>query len=150
LNESAEVFPPDQDFAEIEIDWQRAYQIPKVGQYFSGDWSSLPSLLEMNGYDLILAAETIFSPSSYEKHAKVISHSLRRSPSSVALIACKNYYFGCGGSSNCFRNYLEAYMDGQNNARFVTALEATFDSGNGVRREVISVKFVDKGLEAVR
>lgn len=134
-------YAPDQggtDFEEIEISWDRMDQVPRLGRCYYGDWSELPYLLEEKSYDIILAAETIFSPLSYRKHADVILRGLRRHPDAVVLIACKSYYFGCGGSVKDFRQYLESRIGGE---RLITKVEAIFGGEHGgVRREIISIR----------
>lgn len=50
--------------------------------------------------DLILAAETTYSPESSQDTAYLLLHHLK--PNGIGLVACKRYYFGVGGGSDEF------------------------------------------------
>jgi hypothetical protein len=52
-------------------------------------------------YNVVLAAETIYSPDAYPKHVAILRHCLKP-PHGVALIAAKSYYFGVGGGTRLF------------------------------------------------
>lgn len=70
--------------------------------FISGSWSpQLASLIPPSAPDmgtLILAAETIYSPSSTEAFVALMVQILRRTHMSKAVIAAKRIYFGVGGS----------------------------------------------------
>eukprot|EP00887_Chlorella_sp_A99_P007184 scaffold2.g7184.t1 len=74
---------------------------PPPARFFSGSWASLEGLLARGGlaggYDLVLTAETIYSPAAAAALLACVGACLRR-PGGVALVAAKAYYFGCGGS----------------------------------------------------
>ncbi len=86
-----------------------------------------------HGFDVILSADTIYSPSSTRRLWKLVSEQLRRG--GTALIAAKSYYFGVGGSVADFRSLVDA--DG----RFECKGVRTFEDGASNRREVLSVRW---------
>ncbi|KAK3797678.1 hypothetical protein RRG08_054697 [Elysia crispata] len=77
-------------------------------RYLSGDWSSLSQLLqkEKQIYDVILTAETIYSPENYSSLHDVFHTSL--SANGVVVVAAKVYYFGVGGGTDGFIEYVES------------------------------------------
>ncbi|GFR59794.1 histidine protein methyltransferase 1 homolog [Elysia marginata] len=76
--------------------------------YFSGEWSSFSQLLQKKKqiYDVILTAETIYSPENYSSLHDVFSAALAHN--GVIVIAAKVYYFGVGGSTDGFLEYVES------------------------------------------
>ena len=58
------------------------------------------------GFDGLLSADTIYSPSATPRLWKLLSSQLR--PGGLALIAAKSYYFGVGGSVASFKALAEA------------------------------------------
>lgn len=71
---------------------------------FSGDWDSFeaPEACDLPGFDVILTAETVYSPAAAHKLARCISRILAKSNGSVAWVAAKSYYFGVGGGTMAF------------------------------------------------
>ena len=74
--------------------------------FFGGGWDSFPAHLEStlpdlkNNVDLILTSETIYSSAS---HAPLLNNiKFLLSKAGVALVAAKNFYFGCSGTMNEF------------------------------------------------
>lgn len=82
--------------------WSAQHTLPpqRPVRFFSGSWDGLAGLLEQKGlagsYDLVLTAETIYSPEATRSLLQCIKRCLRR-PSGVALVAAKSHYFGVGG-----------------------------------------------------
>ena len=106
---------------------------------------SLPNSLPRDGkFDIILAAETTYSPEAARDTAAIISKHLRHN-TGVAYIATKRYYFGVGGGSDCFREHLTKFSDPKNTTTFEVKTLAVFDDGAGNIRELLSV--VQKGLD---
>ena len=70
--------------------------------FLSGPWSQkLANLIPDSGVEMgsvILAAETIYSPSSTEAFVDLLCMLLKRVKMSKAMIAAKRMYFGVGGS----------------------------------------------------
>lgn len=67
-----------------------------------GTFSKLP----MDGlFELILAAETLYTPKTCKETAYLIDRHL--SSSGTALVSTKRYYFGVGGGADAFRDFAE-------------------------------------------
>lgn len=70
--------------------------------FISGPWSpALTSLIPESAPDmgsLILASETIYSPSSTAIFVELLVDLLRRTKMTKAIVAAKRFYFGVGGS----------------------------------------------------
>ncbi|CAI5499218.1 unnamed protein product [Closterium sp. Naga37s-1] len=81
------------------------------------------------GYDIILTAETVYSPRSMAKLLALVSKCLRR-PHGVLYVAGKKHYFGVGGGTRQFKilveqqgllhgHLLKEVVDGSSNVREV-------------------------------
>ncbi|KAK9720787.1 hypothetical protein K7432_003890 [Basidiobolus ranarum] len=104
-------------------------------QFFSGDWESLPTLLnltEENKYDVLLTSETIYSVESHGKLYGLIKALLKRG--GVAYVAAKSMYFGCDGSVLLFRQLVE--REGQFKVTTVYTVEER------VRREILALEWL--------
>lgn len=64
-------------------------------RYFYGPWGDVSHL---GTFDLVLTSETIYNPENYS----ALLTAIWTSQAKVALVACKNYYFGVGGGSELF------------------------------------------------
>jgi SAM-dependent methyltransferase len=95
-----------------------------------GDWLGIDALLPVQGYDLILASETIYRPESYAVMTAIIKHAL--APQGTALIAAKDYYFGLGGSVDQFTRHISTAQTGLD-----VALARHFD--DGVARSILRI-----------
>eukprot|EP00658_Telonema_sp_P-2_P015571 TRINITY_DN16006_c0_g1_i1.p1 TRINITY_DN16006_c0_g1~~TRINITY_DN16006_c0_g1_i1.p1 ORF type:complete len:283 (-),score=58.31 TRINITY_DN16006_c0_g1_i1:337-1185(-) len=95
-------------------------------RFFSGDWGSLPEVLGGCKYDLILTSDTLYSPESLKSLGAVLGQLL--APGGVALVAAKSYYFGVGGGTDMFVDWVhtntklkvevaKTYQDGATNVR---------------------------------
>lgn len=60
---------------------------------------------EIDPFDLIVSAETIYATPQIEKISDVLRATLRR-PSGIALLAAKRFYFGTGGGVEPFLEHL--------------------------------------------
>ena len=106
---------------------------------------ALPNSLPKDGkFDIILAAETTYSPEAARDTAEILSKHLKHN-TGVAYIATKRYYFGVGGGSDCFRDHLTKFNDAMNTTRLELETLAVFDDGAGNIRELLSV--VQKRLD---
>ncbi|RUS80020.1 hypothetical protein EGW08_012228 [Elysia chlorotica] len=101
-------------------------------RYFSGDWSSLSQLLQQEKqiYDVILTAETIYSSENYPSLHDVFSTSL--SSNGIIVVAAKVYYFGVGGGTDGFIEYVESRK------RFTAEIVHTIKTG--VPRKIIILR----------
>lgn len=117
-------------------------------RFLGGDWSSLSraaSLLEPGAFDVVLAAETVYEPSSFEKHVEILRRAVRRKTttkkeSGVALVAAKSYYFGVGGGARSFRARLE------NDGDFAVECVQTLSDGASNVREILKVTWAEQGV----
>ena len=68
----------------------------------SGDWEAASEMLNRHApaaFDVIVSAETFYTPLVTEKLLRTIQrHLAQQSPGAVAIVAGKRYYFGTGGS----------------------------------------------------
>lgn len=117
-------------------------------RFLGGDWGSLSraaSLLEPGAFDVVLAAETVYEPSSFEKHVEILRRAVRRKTtgeekeSGVALVAAKSYYFGVGGGARSFRARLE------NDGDFAVECVQTLSDGASNVREILKVTWAEQG-----
>ncbi|XP_065070102.1 histidine protein methyltransferase 1 homolog [Rhopilema esculentum] len=99
----------------------------------SGDWVDVCTCLKTNKkkFDLILSSETIYNTENYEKLHKLLCDCLKEN--GLALLANKSYYFGVGGSSKDFIEYIE--QQGKLAPKIVHQVD------KGVNREIVQVKW---------
>jgi len=91
-----------------------------------GDWDSI----QFQGkFDLIFSAETVYSTDNYSKLVDVIKRGL--APGGCAFIAGKSHYFGVGGGTRSFQDFLES------DSRLMASMHKVIEAG--VQREVLRV-----------
>lgn len=84
-------------------------------QFISGSWGrQFLDVLSPDAIDLVISAETIYSPNCLPLVSEIILHILSTSSAKkpLALVAAKNMYFGVGGSVVDFVNYLHRIKSG--------------------------------------
>lgn len=122
-------------------------------RFLGGDWASLarsPALLEPGAFDVVLAAETVYEPSSFAKHIDVLKRALKKPDGKThlgetsrrggaALVAAKSYYFGVGGGARSFRARLER------EGVFAVERVRTFSDGASNVREILKVTWAENG-----
>ena len=120
-------------------------------RFLGGDWGSLArssALLEPGAFYVVLAAETVYEPSSFAKHVDVLKRALRKRrgknahPSGrggAALVAAKSYYFGVGGGARSFRARLEREGD------LAVECVRTLSDGASNVREILKVTWAENG-----
>eukprot|EP01052_Picozoa_sp_SAG31_P039709 SAG31_NODE_5565_length_2454_cov_1.963907_1_plen_269_part_00 len=83
-------------------------------RFFAGDWNQLAAIAPAEGYDLILAADTLYNLHTCKEQARLLHEHLRQ-PCGIALVAAKRYYFGVGGGTDAFVSSLEesTYLETQ-------------------------------------
>lgn len=106
--------------------------VQKTCQFSSGDWSSMISLLQPASYDIILTSETIYNIDMQCLLYDIIKHSVK--PDGVVFVAAKSYYFGVGGSTEQFLDFV--CKDGV----FDISIVSTYS--NGVKREIIKMQMI--------
>ena len=108
------------------FEWKNAISHVKMG---SGDWLDFAQNYASEQFDLIVAAETLYSPQAARDTALILEILL--SEEGVAYIATKRYYFGVGGGSEEFVKAAEK------NLKVETCHE--IDQGNANIREILKV-----------
>ena len=75
--------------------------------FLSGDWRSVCDFLQEKNkkFDLILSSETIYNTNYYQVFHDLICSSMKEN--GHALLANKSYYFGVGGSSKDFVEFVD-------------------------------------------
>ena len=78
-------------------------------KYLSGDWSDVNQDIDALNlkFDLIISSETLYNVDNYPKIVKLIESSL--SVNGYAYIASKSHYFGVGGGSYSFIEFIEKH-----------------------------------------
>mmetsp|Transcript_6546 Transcript_6546/g.11529 ORF Transcript_6546/g.11529 Transcript_6546/m.11529 type:complete len:275 (-) Transcript_6546:5825-6649(-) len=100
--------------------------------FVSGDWSSFLDVVDDKRFDLIITAETIYSVDTFATLHDIFSGCL--SSHGVILVAAKRYYFGVGGGTTAFSEYVNSrgafsaetvssYEDGSSNVRDIVLLK---------------------------
>jgi protein-histidine N-methyltransferase len=89
--------------------------------------------LPQDGYfDMILAAETLYTPQAAAETAQLVMRHLHPHRDSVALVASKRYYFGVGGGVDDFLAAIDA-------SKFYVETAKVVDTGVGNIREILKV-----------
>ena len=102
---------------------------------------SYDPLLPRDGrFDLILAAETIYSESAARETALLLQRHLRPA-TGVAYVASKRYYFGVGGGVEPFRKFVSELNDHTSSHDLETAPP---------RLTIETVRVVDNGTSNIR
>jgi SAM-dependent methyltransferase len=126
-------------FCDFNEDVLRAVTMPNVlrnrgtlagARFFAGDWRELAAALpHPRQYDVVLSSDTVYCPESIAPLVGLIGVVLRQSPSGVAYVAGRRFYFGVGGGT---RDLCAAVQP-----PLVAAREKHFSQG--VEREIIAL-----------
>lgn len=103
-------------------------------EFLSGDWSDVSKYFKDNNYakfDLILSSETIYNKKYYGKLKEILENHL--SETGIALFAAKKHYFGVGGGTYDFMDFLRK-GDGSFDIRVVKIIE------DFLPREILQVR----------
>ena len=109
--------------------------------------SSSPPLscLPPNGrFDLMLAAETTYTPEAAKNTAVLMARHLKIE-TGIGLVATKRYYFGVGGGVDSFRqaaDSLKVDAGPGKLGKLVVDNVKVYDNGKGNIREILQVKCV--------
>ena len=87
-------------------------------------------------FDVILAAETVYSDQAAHETAQLLERHLQPH-TGVGLVATKRYYFGVGGGSDALRRSLRSSSSSGNNMQVETV--RVYDNGAGNIRELLRV-----------
>ncbi|CAE8633244.1 unnamed protein product, partial [Polarella glacialis] len=99
-------------------------------RFLAGDWQELLSTLQEK-YDIVLAAEAIYKADAYEDLAALLGKCLA-APGGIALFAGKRFYFGCGGGTASFSEFLR-----QRN--FEVEVAHVIEDGRSNTREILRI-----------
>jgi hypothetical protein len=125
-------------------------QLSRYVQLGAGDWLDMSRLLLQNDsdygagknlhlpvdgkFDLILAAETLYSEEACSDTAKLMARHLKPE-TGVGYVATKRYYFGVGGGVDSF-----LHCAGALDSQLAIDRVQVYDSGSGNIREVLKVQ----------
>jgi hypothetical protein len=128
LIERSKIMKEQDDNKEEEED---VVETPRETNSFSF-LSSLPACLPQDGlFDIILAAETLYTRKAAQDTAHFLSRHLRLD-GGVAYVATKRYYFGVGGGADVFREFAKEC------SLFVETVHVV-NTGKGNVREILRV-----------
>lgn len=96
--------------------------------YVASSWESMT--IPPGSMNIILSSECIYRSDLFSSHAAIVSQSMCED--GLSLIAGKRYYFGCGGGTIEFSEYLSS-----SNLR--ADLAQVFDNGFSNTREILLV-----------
>lgn len=102
--------------------------------FLSGDWKAVDVFLKSKNieFDLIVSSETIYNVNYYPALHSLICNCLRKN--GHALLANKTYYFGVGGSSKDFAEYVK--KQGR------LSIEVILEINEGVNREILKLEWL--------
>ena len=118
-----------QSFAELDKE-----ELEKL-KFYSGDWDDMSFFFsEQNeeSFDLILSSETIYNVEYYPKLLRLLKEHL--SPNGVAYFAAKTHYFGVGGGTLDFLQFLRDHSN-----FFVNSIVTNHE---GLCREILKISKV--------
>lgn len=72
-------------------------------QLVAGDWEAFH--FTQHKFDLILSSETIYNEENYSKLLHLFKRCLAKD--GKVIVACKSHYFGVGGGSDSFKDFVE-------------------------------------------
>ena len=81
--------------------------------------------------DIVLSSECVYREDLFASHSDVIERIL--APQGIALVAAKRYYFGCGGGTIEFADYLAQ------KTALKADLAAVFENGMSNTREILAI-----------
>ena len=102
--------------------------LPSNAVFASGNWDAFTPSTQ---FDVILSSETVYQEQNFESILNLIKRSL--CPDGKALVAAKTYYFGVGGGSRSFEEFLA--RDSSLRAQVVRLIPAP------VPREILQLSF---------
>jgi SAM-dependent methyltransferase len=119
--------------------------------FASGDWKDFTSKLEagdfecssddtknvlsVNKFDIIVSADTIYNINNYESFYSILKQKLNKP--GICFICSKKFYFGVGGGTSQFINFVEQKGD------FSVRVVKEYNDGVSNIRQVIEIKYLD-------
>ena len=119
---------------ELSSEVDNLENLKSKAMFLSGDWKAVDLFLKSKNieFDLIVSSETIYNVNYYPALHSLICNCLRKN--GHALFANKTYYFGVGGSSKGFAEYVKK----QGRLSTDVILEIT----EGVKREILKLEWL--------
>ena len=119
---------------ELNSEVDNLEDLKNKAMFLSGDWKAVDLFLKSKNieFDLIVSSETIYNVKYYPALHSLICNCLRKN--GHALLANKTYYFGVGGSSKDFAEYVKK----QGRLSIDVILEIT----EGVKREILKLEWL--------
>jgi len=114
-------------------------------QCVAGDWGDFPSweggASTGTAYDLILSAETLYNEDNCKALATLLQMHL--SPTGVAILANKRYYFGVGGGTVSLESavFATSLCSAVTGTRLQCAVVRSFEDGASNIRDIIEVRW---------
>ncbi|KAJ8024474.1 Histidine protein methyltransferase 1-like [Holothuria leucospilota] len=109
--------------------------ISETCQFISGDWGQIgDDLIASNRFDVILTSETIYNTDSVPSLYTLMKRTLK--PEGMILVAAKTHYFGVGGGTRLFEEYIQKQLDFR--------IEVCKKITEGVQREILQMKYKEK------
>lgn len=109
---------------------QTSGQLDVIVEYVACSWENIDSFsYEAN---IILSSECIYRSDLFSSHAAVIARML--SSDGVAVFAAKRYYFGCGGGTIDFCEFLD-----QSTLGLKSELVEVIENGRSNTREILEI-----------
>ncbi|OTF73172.1 histidine protein methyltransferase 1-like protein [Euroglyphus maynei] len=111
-------------------------------EFLWGDWQQINEFFISNNikFDLIITAETIYKEENFQKLYNLFRTNIRQ-PNGRILIASKSHYFGIGGGTYSFLDYLDSTStDNQSNltGEIVHEIDAS------LLRHIIELRLLEK------
>ena len=100
--------------------------------YIASSWEELKTA---TSFDIILSSECIYREDLFPSFSHILVSSLA-SPAGRALVAGKRYYFGCGGGTIEFCEYLTCHY-----SQLETDLVHTIENGMSNTREILDIHY---------
>ena len=101
-------------------------------KFSSGAWADFDIV---DRFDLILCCEGIYSVEHFPSLASILRRNLEPK-TGVAFFAGKRYYFGCGGGTSVFANYL--------GPEFASETLASIEDGKSNIRDILKIRLVSR------
>lgn len=109
------------------------YDLKDKFSFIDGDWSNFNY---KNKFDLILSADTLYSVSNYDKIYEILRNYLNKN--GVAYFASKRFYFGVGGSTAEFMEFIKG------KGEFNISKVKEINNGISNIRDILEITWINK------
>lgn len=121
-----------------------AEQIKINYEFLWGDWQQINEFFISNKIklDLIVTAETIYKEENFSKLSNLF-HANIHHPNGRVLIASKSHYFGIGGGTYSFLDYLDSITETTNQSLCLKG-DVVQEIDASLLRHIIEIRLTDK------